>query len=266
MYGIERDEVVDRLADVLRHDERIAGLVLIGSGAIGYLDERSDVDLIAVVANGHDEGTVSDDLIGAVCDALPVVWQLESATIPTLRSLLLEGYLEVDLSFAALDQLRATEPRCKVVFDHTGEIAGRLAVVQPARDPGNEAPIAYLRAVASLWFGLKALRRNETLNSSAQLADLRDALARLYALREGRPATGARSTADSLPHDQRARLVALTVAPEPDALQRAFARGVEALHDLETHRTADLIDARYIGLGDWIAAKYGLDAGDEQPR
>jgi predicted nucleotidyltransferase len=46
----EREEILNRILDALRADERIAGALIVGSGAVGFDDDYSDIDLSVVVA------------------------------------------------------------------------------------------------------------------------------------------------------------------------------------------------------------------------
>jgi predicted nucleotidyltransferase len=96
----ERDEVADRLLDLLRGDARIERAELSGSGAHGYLDRWSDVDLTVTVATGADQRHVADSWIARVYEALPVVHHYAVAFGEHhVRGFLLESLLEVDLGF-----------------------------------------------------------------------------------------------------------------------------------------------------------------------
>ena len=49
MYSTEeRENALNLICDALRQDDRVAGCVLVGSGAVGFADEFSDIDLHVV--------------------------------------------------------------------------------------------------------------------------------------------------------------------------------------------------------------------------
>jgi hypothetical protein len=56
-----RDALLGRLVDALQEDERITAAVLVGSGAVGFSDEESDLDVAAVIGGAHDAAAVYQD-------------------------------------------------------------------------------------------------------------------------------------------------------------------------------------------------------------
>jgi predicted nucleotidyltransferase len=96
----ERDAAAALLLDLLRQDERIERAELAGSGATGYADRWSDVDLFVTAGEGVDQQEVADSWIPRVYDALPVVHHFAVAFGEDhVRGFLLENLLEVDIGF-----------------------------------------------------------------------------------------------------------------------------------------------------------------------
>lgn len=96
----EREGAAARLLELLRQDERIERAELSGSGAVGYTDRWSDVDLLVTVAEGSDQSTVADSWIARVYETLPVVHHFAVAFGEHhVRGFLLENLLEVDVGF-----------------------------------------------------------------------------------------------------------------------------------------------------------------------
>ena len=96
----ERDEVAERLLALLREDERVERAELAGSGATGFADRWSDVDLIVIAAPGVDQQELADDWIQRVYAAVSVVHHFAVAFGEHhVRGFLLEDMLEVDLGF-----------------------------------------------------------------------------------------------------------------------------------------------------------------------
>jgi predicted nucleotidyltransferase len=96
----ERDETAALLLDLLREDERIQRADLSGSGAQGYADRWSDVDLLVTAAEGVDQRELADDWVARAYEALPVVHHFGVAFGEEhVRGFLLENMLEVDVGF-----------------------------------------------------------------------------------------------------------------------------------------------------------------------
>jgi predicted nucleotidyltransferase len=96
----ERDEVAARLRKLLASDKRVARVALGGSGAHGYADRWSDVDLVVTVAEAFDQSEVADSWTDRIPEAVPVVHHFAvSFGEEHVRGFLLENLLEVDLGF-----------------------------------------------------------------------------------------------------------------------------------------------------------------------
>ena len=124
MRGDPRLDLINAVQAVMASDQRIDGLVLIGSGAVGFRDDLSDVDLIAAVAPGLDPETVGDELAADLRSSLPLYRYIQTppARARGIHVFLLESHLELDLSFVSTAKLRATTDIWRIVFDREGEV------------------------------------------------------------------------------------------------------------------------------------------------
>ena len=96
----ERDEVAAQLRELLAGDERVADVRLGGSGAHGYADRWSDVDLVVTAAQGVEQQTLADSWVTRIYEAVPVVHHFAVAFGDEhVRGFLLENLLEVDVGF-----------------------------------------------------------------------------------------------------------------------------------------------------------------------
>jgi Nucleotidyltransferase domain len=96
----ERDEVAARLRELLAGDERVADVRLGGSGAHGYADRWSDVDLVVTAAQGVEQQQLADSWVTRIYEAVPVVHHFAVAFGDEhVRGFLLENLLEVDVGF-----------------------------------------------------------------------------------------------------------------------------------------------------------------------
>ena len=121
---VTREAILNRFLTALRSDERIAGLVIVGSGAEGFEDDYSDIDLCAVTTLADDVKPAFQEWGVKIREMLPMFHSLESPRAPNvyLWVFLLENFLKIDLCFLCLDDLRATRKRWKTVFDRSGRI------------------------------------------------------------------------------------------------------------------------------------------------
>ena len=112
----ERQGILDRVLSVLQNDARIAGVLIVGSGAVGFDDEYSDIDLSVVVAEEDDVTLVFREWRGQIESLLSVIQCFESYYGPNnyLYGFLLSNFLELDIGFLCLANLIAKKPRWEI--------------------------------------------------------------------------------------------------------------------------------------------------------
>jgi predicted nucleotidyltransferase len=149
----ERQAVLEQMLAALQTDDRIAGVIVVGSGAVGFEDEYSDIDLAVVVHQARDVRSVYDHWRAQFKTLLPVRHEFEAPRGPNilLFGLLLDHFLEIDASFQCLDDLTARRARWRVAFDRSGQITPIMQASWDAREtPDIQA--TYLRWVKSIWY------------------------------------------------------------------------------------------------------------------
>ena len=121
---VTRDAILDRLLTALQSDKRVTGLLVVGSGAEGFEDIYSDIDLCAVTTLAEDVKPASQEWGVKIREMLPMFHYLEivRASNVYLWVFLLENFLEIDLCFLCLDDLHARRKRWKTVLDRSGRI------------------------------------------------------------------------------------------------------------------------------------------------
>jgi hypothetical protein len=260
MSADPRLDIIHAVQAVMAGDRRIDGLVVIGSGAVGFRDDLSDVDLIAAVASGLDPETVGDELARDLRSSLPLYRYIQT---PPARALgihvfLLDGHIELDLSFVSTAELRATTDRWRIVFDREGLVARQMSIPLPERPRLSErARFRYLAGCGSLWFGLKALQRNELLLATDRLGEVRSHVAALACLDNFGTDEQVAQQADTLPEASRIKLRSLVCHATAPELERAFGAAIAALsHYDRTLLQSKLDDGEYAGLAEWLSLKY----------
>src|SRR5215208_6894014 len=142
----EREETARRVSRLLGSDDRIDGVVIVGSLA-GQGDRWSDIDIEVIVADDEELSAVTADWLENLYELLPVVHHFEAAFGETLvRGFLLENLLELDLAFELAGRFSVWGP-ARVVFDRSGRVAdaaNALAQGDPeSADRAGEAGFAW---------------------------------------------------------------------------------------------------------------------------
>ena len=123
-----RRRTLDILLEAFAGDPRLTGLLIVGSGADGFADRYSDIDLSVVVTERAQVRPVYEDWSRRLEALLPVVhaFGLDRGPEVYIYGALLENFLELDISFLALPDLHAKRPRWRVAFDRSGQIEAQM--------------------------------------------------------------------------------------------------------------------------------------------
>lgn len=240
----KRAELLQILSEELQGDLRIAGAVLVGSGATGFRDDESDIDIVAPVAHGSDAAMVFLDWKERIHDLIDAQYLAETAATEQEHLLVLhcDGLLEIDISFPPLQKLTATAPRWQILWQRSDEIARRLS--EPSTEkgiaPGQEYIWTLNRAVHRITYAARALRRGEVWKAMLQLDELRRFVLQLASLNLfGEQDAGSR--ADTFPPELLAAFSrSLPAAADAGAVQQSLRAWVDILLD---HAAA--LDRRY---------------------
>ena len=201
----ERQRVLDTLLDALKDDGRIAGALVVGSGAVGFKDDFSDVDLAVVIASEADVEPVFRDWDGKIRALFPVVTRFETHYGPNafLYGFLLENFLELDIGFVCLNNLVARRPHWQIAFDRSGKIQSIMeASLVNKFEP--KAPDYYQHYLNSVWHYIMhsaiCVRRKQSWRAVYYLGMVRQQTLELAGLRLGLETKNFRQV-DQLPSD-----------------------------------------------------------------
>ena len=184
-----REATLNRLLTALQSDERLAGLLIVGSGAEGFEDDHSDIDLCAITNSVDDVRSVSQEWGIKIREMLPVFHCFEAPRAPNvyLWVCFLENFLEVDLCFLCLDDLRATRNRWKTVFDRSGRIESIMHSTWENRPKPNLEEV-YRYRIGSIWHYVKhatvAVQRKQPWRAIYELEQIRNQTIELRGLRD----------------------------------------------------------------------------------
>jgi predicted nucleotidyltransferase len=224
----DRASIQTALVERFARDERIEGVLVVGSGAEGFADEYSDLDLAVILRTG-EPAAFALEWAGRVGGELPVVHRFgdDRGDADYVVGLLLENFLEVDIGFLRLDQMAERGMPCAVAFDRTGEVERRQRSLKPASGDSQQA---YRDVVDGIWHWITkcrvAIARDHVLLALADLDEVRAGILRVAAIRRG---IGHRKRFDELPEDVRERVEeSLPRSLDPSELTRALAAAAHA--------------------------------------
>jgi predicted nucleotidyltransferase len=259
----ERQSVLDRILLALRSDSRIAGVLIVGSGAGGFEDRYSDIDLSVVVAEEDEVLPVFGEWRGWIEQLFPIVHRFEITYGPSnyLHGFLLDGYLELNIGFLCLANLSARRERWEVAFDRSGKIEGIMQSSWAER-PQTDIRAAYLRRLNSIWHYIiqvaVALERGQPWRALHELEQIRNRTVELAGLRRGLETRHFRQV-DRMPEEFLAELKETLVSTTDSAdIMRALkvaaassfreARVLDEMLGLDVARGLEFKMQEYLGL------------------
>ncbi len=115
----QRTKWIDPLTLVAETMEEIQGVVLVGSGAYGFRDPYSDVDLVLVVKHSDAVPRIHAAWVSMLEETQMVLKHKVYRHQPDIwvSCFLLDGYLELDLGVWSINKIRATKAHWKVLYD-----------------------------------------------------------------------------------------------------------------------------------------------------
>jgi hypothetical protein len=181
----ERAGLVSTLADLLRTDARVEGVILVGSLVQGG-DRWSDIDLQVAVAAGADAGAVAHSWRERSYAELPVLHHITFGLGDgqQMLCLLLDSLLEIDLTFTATADLGVYEP-FRLLYDRTG--ASSAALVSPPA--WSSEPPDWVGTAGGFWHDVlhacTAVHRDRRWQALFYLERIRTATLRLASQQRG---------------------------------------------------------------------------------
>jgi predicted nucleotidyltransferase len=119
-----RQKILDYLVSNFEKDERIAGVILVGSAAFGFIDDLSDIDLAIVTFPEHDVLSILKDWKEKVPELLDIIECFEVHYNPEILLLgfLTEDFLEMNIGFQNTENIFARRKHWKIAFDKIGTL------------------------------------------------------------------------------------------------------------------------------------------------
>jgi predicted nucleotidyltransferase len=187
----DRDNILRWIVAETQKDASFAGCVLVGSGAAGFADEYSDIDIVVVVYDSCPFEQVSEGWKQHVLDHLPILAHTSGlrADRIVLHNFYLNNYLEINNGILPLELLAATRSRYKVLWDGTGHMQAILDATWNERKDANPLAEYFNNRKAGIWHYINhafvALRRGREWQALSDIEEIRQQVICLRAYREG---------------------------------------------------------------------------------
>ena len=210
----DREKVKNELVNLLATTPEITAIILVGSAAIGYTDELSDIDIMSVVSDEADIVCVMDTICASVKAKYNTLCfaQLNERR---LQVCLLDNCLELNFSYRTLETLEARAAHWQVLLDKTGKADSIMRSTYAKFDEENRINInnAYQNKLAEyseqiwhyIFHAAAAINRGRFWKAVKELDYIRDNIIELkglrYSLRMSR-----NSDVDKIPNDELAAL------------------------------------------------------------
>lgn len=243
LYDSEyRQKGLYTIQEGLKQDERILGALLVGSGAIGFKDEYSDLD-IAVLVEEEELNKVYLDWETRIPKLLPVIEHFKDPP-KHLYGFLFDRFLEFDISFQSKSTMYARRPHWRILFDKRDLLPQLMKPRERAKRNFTEE---HGKRISESWYWvihcITSIQRCQLLRATYFINRLRDETVLMAGLNCG-IRTGIDDfygDADSLPEEKKQRILQTYPASlEPPELIRALKANVNTYYS-----EAALLDQKY---------------------
>jgi len=202
MYSeIDRKNILDKLVKVCKSIDDIDGVILVGSGAEGFTDKWSDIDLSIVIFEEEKTREVWDKINEDIISTFHImkISYNEYGENNFLSAIFLNNYLEIDIGVLSINELVAKRKQWNILYDKSGTIAKRMNETWEKRKiPDIKIEIEH--SVNTVWYHVKngafALKREKLYRAVKEIEELRNEIVKISALKENKVAKHFRDVDD----------------------------------------------------------------------
>lgn len=186
-----RKGVLEQIIDFLKNRNDMQSVIIVGSGAEGFRDKYSDIDLTVVIDDKTDTDTFLSDYQSFLDDTFSI---MINHRVPgrSLAIALLENFLEIDISAVHIDQLSAVRRSWKVVYDKTGQAENIMQETfknRKSADLSERIDGEFKAAVWGFWhyiiYSVVAIKRNDLWRANWEMEYVRNNVIQLLGLKYG---------------------------------------------------------------------------------
>lgn len=176
----ERSDILEQIINYFESREDVLSAILVGSGANGFRDKLSDIDLTIIA----DDKTNIDEFLSEYQLYLNEKFDVMiNHRVPgrPLAIAMLENFLEIDMSIVYLNKLCAVKNSWRVLFDKTGQAENIMQETWKARmsaDISERMSNEYQNAEWGFWhyliYAVAAVYRNDLWRAHWEIQYVRD--------------------------------------------------------------------------------------------
>lgn len=187
----DRNNILERVSDWLEKQEAVSSAILVGSGAKGFRDRFSDIDLTVVLDNNADIDGFLTEYQAHLNSEFAVVINHRVWCRP-LAVAVLDNLLEIDISAVFLNELCAVKDSWKVLFDRSGQaesVMQRSWNERTSADMSERAESEFNGAAWGFWhyliYAALAVKRGDLWRACWEIQYVRDMIVELTGLQSG---------------------------------------------------------------------------------
>ncbi len=220
----DRQEAFEYILSVTRECGKIVALVQVGSGAVGFHDERSDLDFVIALDSDDSMAEVMEYMHRKISAKYELLFSTRDES-RHLQNFILTGLLEIDLGYGGYENASARKPAFRVLYDRSGVVEEKMIRSREWMDDrvyGDKLEKDAETACRSVWIRLMhaavAIRRGQTFRAMGELEYVRKQYIDLLGDRF-RLESGLNREIDRLPEKEKAEIRSTFVTGEsPEAL------------------------------------------------
>ena len=121
----DRQDAFEYVLSAAKECGRIIALVQVGSGAVGYRDERSDLDFVIALDSDESMPEVMDFMHRKVAEKYDILFFKQDEP-RHLQCYVLSNLLEIDIGYGGYKNAAAWKPAFKVLYDRSGTVEEKM--------------------------------------------------------------------------------------------------------------------------------------------
>lgn len=187
----DRKNILDKIVMICKGIDDVDGVILVGSGAEGFTDKWSDIDLSVVTCNEDKTRHIWKE-INKLLDSAFNIMKIscnEYEENNYLSALMLNNYLEIDIGVISIKNLVAKRKQWVVLYDKSGSIIEKMNASWNERKI-QAANVLIENNLNGIWYHIKngafALKREKIYRAVKELEELRNHIVEIKALQENK--------------------------------------------------------------------------------
>jgi predicted nucleotidyltransferase len=203
----KRAEIMEYIKAFAEKNEHIISLIAVGSGAVGYTDRLSDLDMVIAIDSNENLTLVMDEVAQKLKEKVRFIYFKQ---VPQIRMqvYMSEDYLEIDIGYGVYTSAAAFKKHWKVLFDKSGTVDNAMRrswEAISAAPKGDELGKKLFELSDTAWHHLMhsavAISREQYWRAESELEFVRNQLFAVWGCRYSLDVARGRD-ADSIPKEK----------------------------------------------------------------